>query len=51
MNKVLDQVNRGIDDGQNVNTGLKKVISSIFVGPEGTIDPKKVKAAKEKLDR
>jgi hypothetical protein len=51
MNKVLDQVNRGIDDGQNVNTGLKKVISSIFIGPEGTIDPKKVKAAKEKLDK
>jgi hypothetical protein len=51
MNKVLDQVNRGIDDGQNVNTGLKKVISSIFTGPEGKLDPKKIKSAKEKLDK
>jgi DNA repair exonuclease SbcCD ATPase subunit len=51
ISKVLDQVNKGIDDGQNVNTGLKRIISSIFTDPKGKLDPMKIKSAKEKIDK
>lgn len=51
LTEITNKINQGIADGQDVNSGLKKVISGIFVGPEGTINIEKIKTAKEKLNK
>lgn len=51
ITEITNRINQGIADGQDANSGLKKVISSIFVGPEGTINVAKIKTAKEKLNK
>jgi hypothetical protein len=48
--KLTNLINQGIADGQDAGSGLKKVISNVFVGPEGTIDAGKITKAKEKLN-
>ncbi len=49
--KLANLINQGIAEGEDAKSGLKKVVSSIFVGPEGTINTEKVKQAKEKLNK
>lgn len=48
--KLTNMINQGISDGKDSNSGLKKVISSIFVGPEGTISAGGINKTKVKLN-
>lgn len=49
--EVTNKINQGISDGQDAGSGLKKEISSIFTGSEGSVNVQKIKDAKEKLDK
>ena len=49
--KLTNLINQGISEGGDVKSGLKKAISSVFIGPEGTISHEKLKQAKEKLNK
>ena len=49
--KLTNMINQGISEGGDLKSGLKKAISSVFVGPEGTISHEKLKQAKEKLNK
>lgn len=51
IGKLTKVINKSITDGKESNTGLNKIISDIFVGPEGSIDIGKIKSAKEKLNK
>jgi len=48
--KLANLINQGIVDGEDANSGTKKIISDIFVDPSGNIDSSKIKSAKDKLN-
>lgn len=48
--KLANLINQGIADGEDANSGTKKIISDIFVDPSGNIDSSKIKSAKDKLN-
>jgi hypothetical protein len=48
--KLANLINQGIVDGEDANSGTKKIISDIFVTSSGTIDAGKLKSAKDKLN-
>jgi hypothetical protein len=43
-------INQGIADGEDANSGTKKIISDVFVTPSGNIDASKLRTAKDKLN-
>ena len=48
--KLANLINQGIVDGEDANSGTKKIISDIFVTSTGTIDLGKLRSAKNKLN-
>ena len=48
--KLANLINQGIVDGEDANSGTKKIISDVFVDPSGKIDVNKIKSAKDKLN-
>ena len=48
--KLANMINQGIVDGEDANSGTKKIISDVFVTPTGNIDASKLKFAKDKLN-
>ncbi len=48
--KLANLINQGIVDGEDANSGTKKIISDIFVTSSGTIDAGKLRSAKDKLN-
>jgi len=49
--KMLNLINQGISDGNDADSGTKKVISDVFVTPSGEIDPSKIGAAIKKINQ
>lgn len=49
--KIVNLINQGIADGEDANSGTKKIISDIFVNPSGNIDPSKISSAMKKLNQ
>lgn len=51
--KLADKINAGIMDGEDANSGTKKIISDLFVTTGGKIltDPSKIKLAMDKLNK
>jgi hypothetical protein len=43
-------INQGIVDGEDANSGTKKIISDVFVTSSGNIDVSKLRSAKDKLN-
>ena len=48
--KLTNMINQGIADGEDANSGTKKIISDVFVTPSGNIDASKLRTAKDKLN-
>ena len=48
--KLANLINQGIVDGEDANSGTKKIISDVFVTPTGNIDASKLRSAKDKLN-
>ena len=52
--KIANKINQGIVDGEDANSGTKKIISDLFSqvssGNEQTINPSEIKNAKSKLN-
>jgi hypothetical protein len=48
--KLANLINQGITDGEDANSGTKKIISSVFITPGGKIDSGKIRNAKDKLN-
>lgn len=48
--KLTNMINQGIVDGEDANSGTKKIISDVFVTPTGKIDAGKLRSAKDKLN-
>ena len=48
--KLANLINQGISDGEDANSGTKKIISSVFITPGGKIDSGKIRNAKDKLN-
>jgi len=48
--QLANLINQGIVDGEDANSGTKKIISDIFVTSTGTIDLGKLRSAKNKLN-
>ena len=48
--KIVNLINQGISDGEDANSGTKKIISDIFITPSGEIDPSKISGARRKLN-
>ncbi len=48
--KLANMINQGIVDGEDANSGTKKIISDVFVTPTGNIDANKLRSAKDKLN-
>ena len=48
--KLTNMINQGIVDGEDANSGTKKIISDVFVTPSGNIDASKLRTAKDKLN-
>jgi hypothetical protein len=48
--KLTNMINQGIADGEDANSGTKKIISDVFVTPSGNIDSSKLRTAKDKLN-
>jgi hypothetical protein len=48
--KLANLINQGIVDGEDANSGTKKIISDVFVTSSGNIDVNKLKSAKDKLN-
>jgi DNA repair exonuclease SbcCD ATPase subunit len=48
--KLTNMINQGIVDGEDANSGTKKIISDVFVTSSGTVDISKLRSAKDKLN-
>lgn len=48
--KLTNLINQGIVDGEDANSGTKKIISDVFITPSGNIDTSKIRSAKDKLN-
>jgi len=48
--KLANLINQGIVDGEDANSGTKKIISDVFVTSTGNIDASKLRSAKDKLN-
>ena len=48
--KLANLINQGITDGEDANSGTKKIISSVFITPSGKVDSGKIRNAKDKLN-
>lgn len=48
--KLTNMINQGIVDGEDANSGTKKIISDVFVTSSGTVDINKLRSAKDKLN-
>ena len=48
--KLANLINQGIVDGEDANSGTKKIISDVFVTSSGNINVSKLKSAKNKLN-
>ena len=53
--QLTNKINQSITDGQDANTGTKKVVSDIFSsfskGAKGEIKPEKIKDAINKINK
>jgi hypothetical protein len=49
--KLTNMINQGIADGEDANSGTKKIISDIFTTSPGTVNVSKFKLAKNKINR
>jgi hypothetical protein len=48
--KLTNMINQGIVDGEDANSGTKKIIADVFVTSSGTVDISKLRSAKDKLN-
>jgi hypothetical protein len=48
--KLTNMINQEIVDGEDANSGTKKIISDVFVTSSGNIDVSKLRSAKDKLN-
>ena len=48
--QLANLINQGIVDGEDANSGTKKIISDVFVTSSGNIDVNKLRSAKDKLN-
>ena len=48
--KLTNMINQEIADGEDANSGTKKIISDVFVTSSGNIDVSKLRSAKDKLN-
>jgi hypothetical protein len=48
--QLANLINQGIVDGEDANSGTKKIISDVFVTSTGSIDVNKLRSAKDKLN-
>jgi len=48
--KLANLINQGIVDGEDANSGTKKIISDVFVTSSGNINVSKLRSAKNKLN-